>query len=1598
MKYVIRIFVSMLLLTATFFASAAVDSRGKEFMFAFPPNIVNSGNLTLFISSESSATGTVDIAGLGFLESFSINADTVHEISIPKQAQVSVANNIVDRGVHIVSDADITVYALNQYRYTTDAFLVLPVDTLGVEYINVSYDPVYPSQMLVTGVYDNTEVTITPSAPATGHSEDEPFTISLNSGQSYLIEGGQDLTGSIMSSTAPVSVQGAVKCAYIPRRTPACDHIVEMLPPVAALGKSFVTVPLASRKRGDAFRIVASENGTDVFINGVLKGTIDRGEFYEEILTIRSEITTSGPVYLAQYSLGQRYDSVISDPFMMLIPPSEQFLDHYNFSTLTSSVGFPNSFVNVVAPVSALDSMLLDGELVDSTLFLPIGDSGYVGAQIPMEEGSHNIVSSEAFGIYVYGFGSYDSYGYPGGMAFDLINSRGDAYPPGVKLELIGDYIIGYATDSEDSNANQTLDAGEDFNSNGIIDRRSEDTNDNGVIDDGEDLNGNGVLDRDRGIFRIELSEDATNLTLETDAFIPGRINANFVITRIDPAQPAEGTLNITDGAGNITSVPVDFFSKPYLSTVSVVSTFSNNQMELVQDSFNIEPVRIEDFGDYTEVEWQFDQFPADQTETLVYDLIMRNPVPGETRLVLHDLVLSYADVNGNPVVISLGTRAVTVAPSMLNLSTATDKIRYRAGETVKVQTPVQNLGDAEDSAQLNLVVLDSDGVLVTTLAEQPVVVATNSTLLIEDTSFDVGNIATGSYRVRAQLLNGTGDVLRQAEAPFLVVTESDGLIDLDSSVYTQQPTYSPWDKVDITAGLQNMASNSTVGGTIAELKVRAPDGQILLSEQKSLNSISPAAVHRFNFYLQLDNARSGDYQISWKALDEDGQSMTSAMATFRVEADSIKALVGDVRAVDDRIFHTGSTQCQFSINNRSGEDFESLQYATTLLQLDSQVVVNRDEAAAIVGAGEEINWVLDIDAPGRLYGGYSCVLEIKDGDSWQVLASDTFEIQQPLISSAMSSGGRGRVLVLSDAEPLCTGLESIDVALVLDEELAAKQRWKLELSDLSGEVLKETVVSSSKHGRSGYHYDRNHNRGLQLEAQFDDGRIKAHLEDDILKEGYLLTLTVNDRHSGRNKETLEQQWTLATHCGRSFDTESTDDGIQLIDWSEVRDDGSRAGKNQIADVNLEEQNQWLQQLLIDSGWQATQVHTADDFALEHRLGDYSSYVLLSNKVQLSKTVVKELREAVFAGKGLVVANGFGHRNYWLEPALGVSTLGHGTRAASIEVFSSALSEAWSGTFPVETSLNTLRVRDAETLGIFSGEADGGECQSDHDDDRNLGLKIGFSIENGGKNSPADGERMFSSRGYGHGDHHRHQRAAITGYQYGSGNSVLFGFDLLRQAYADGADGQYSSLLNSALLKVNPPESFIQSSPVQPVWVEWENQRGTVDAMSALTIPEGAELVFSGVFNNDEGSLVSRFNIENQQAVNSRIYIRLSDIGGAQTLVLNTTAIDGDQQTEQATVQLELKMAATPDWADTRNLFDELASNYWYHRKYRKILRSFDKAEAFIDKEKFDQAQNTLLKVADDLMKVDESEEASVVTARQQLQRHIQWVGQQLAQ
>ncbi len=391
----------------------------------------------MLLSAPREASGKIEIPGLHYSKEFNVKPGSVIVVRLPREVDPGNLNGatgqgIANLGIHVTSTDDISVYGLNQMKFTTDAYLALPVDALGKQYVVSGWQSSSAgqySQATLVASEDNTQLTIVPSVNLNAQLvQGVPFSVTLDKGQIYQLQAsnllGDDLTGTTVASTKPVALYSGNTCANVPVGFTACDHLVEQTPPTSTWGTSFVTLPLATRTKGDTFRFLASQNGTEVRVNGNIVATLNATTFIDFNLPSGARapftIEATKPILVTQFSNGQGYDGVAgADPFMVYVPPKEQFLADYTFAT--PATGFPSNFANVIIPTNGINGLQVDGTNADQSLFSPIGTSGYSGAQIPITNGSHSIKATVPFGLTVYGYSSFDSYGYTGGMSFARI-------------------------------------------------------------------------------------------------------------------------------------------------------------------------------------------------------------------------------------------------------------------------------------------------------------------------------------------------------------------------------------------------------------------------------------------------------------------------------------------------------------------------------------------------------------------------------------------------------------------------------------------------------------------------------------------------------------------------------------------------------------------------------------------------------------------------------------------------------------------------------------------------------------------------------------------------------------------------------------------------------------------------------------------------------------------------------------------------------------------------------------------------------------------------------------------------------------------------
>ncbi|MCA9697325.1 MAG: hypothetical protein KC431_07355, partial [Myxococcales bacterium] len=329
--------------------------------------------------------------------------------------------------------------------YTTDASLLLPTHSLGLNYIHLGWNAGYGSgsAMNIVATEDATTVTITPKfniaasngLPALPANVATP--VMLNKYDYIQVGAGNNqLTGTGIETDKPVAVFGGHTCGNVPNTgTTACDHIEEQIFPLETWGVNYVAGRNPPRGNEQmTWRIVASEDNTTVNFNppvsigastvlnaGQMVQFNDPGDFF---------VSADDPILVAGYMQGCTATGVPScpgDPYMVLMVPVEQYLDDYVFVVDTSYV---EDFAKLVRPAGAEVTVDCLG-IVPENRWTAIGASGYDFAVIDMNPGeascttgTNQASSPEGFGLTVSGQSYAASYAYPGGLALQEINPQ----------------------------------------------------------------------------------------------------------------------------------------------------------------------------------------------------------------------------------------------------------------------------------------------------------------------------------------------------------------------------------------------------------------------------------------------------------------------------------------------------------------------------------------------------------------------------------------------------------------------------------------------------------------------------------------------------------------------------------------------------------------------------------------------------------------------------------------------------------------------------------------------------------------------------------------------------------------------------------------------------------------------------------------------------------------------------------------------------------------------------------------------------------------------------------------------------------------------
>ncbi len=445
MKYLNPIFLALFIYAFGIFNvnAQSFSTQGKDFWLGYMENLSSPApTLDLYLSSNKATSGTVSVPLAGWSTNYTVTPGVVTHVLVPTTYMTSGSETVQSKGVHVVANDSISLYSMNYRSYSADGALILPTPTLGDDYYVLAIEGYstssYPSECLIIATQNNTTVEVTPSVKTKGgKAAGSPFTVTLQQGEVYPINASSnyDLTGTKIRSYggAPIAVYGGGMCAKVGGCS-YCDHIYEQMYPISTWGTDFILIPLKTRKE-DVYRIIASENGTSVTINGTSTLMLNAGQYYEfKVKQTAETVTASCPISMAQYTEGLSCDNVGGDPDIIMLSPNEQTLTDATIVEVGTGL-VTNFYINVMTKTANTSLVKLDGTSIASSFSTVAADPTYSYAQITTDSGAHVLKTDSGFIAYVYGFGATgvaESYGYAAGASlknltsFNII-SKGDS-------------------------------------------------------------------------------------------------------------------------------------------------------------------------------------------------------------------------------------------------------------------------------------------------------------------------------------------------------------------------------------------------------------------------------------------------------------------------------------------------------------------------------------------------------------------------------------------------------------------------------------------------------------------------------------------------------------------------------------------------------------------------------------------------------------------------------------------------------------------------------------------------------------------------------------------------------------------------------------------------------------------------------------------------------------------------------------------------------------------------------------------------------------------------------------------------------------------
>jgi hypothetical protein len=428
----------LLSLLASLAEAQVLPRSGTNFTFGIPEGADFQGGsatpstLLVNIVSEYDGKGIITSRS-GYCQEFSFSANKVTVLTLPNFLMQLTDLGKTNKGILFRTTEPVNVTFHDFLTEAGEATQIYPDNALDTSYRITSWglwnDPDdgenNHSQFLISAPYDGTDVTIVPSVLSLGnHQAGVPIHVTLNRGECYIVKADtsgvpliSSLTGSLVSSTKPVSIVTAITCAYNPLGVQSCDEILDEMLPRRITDTTFYVVPIIGPNEVNTI-LFTSESPTFWITSSTSVPFLGQNGRAQVNITTPDVFHLSAPAQCFLLTQGSSYASE-GDPSIVPILPASQFVDtmlwftpFFSDTFFSTPIPFDN-FVSVAYPTASEAQVKLDGKAI-SSVSTPqqINGTGISGTIVPILPGVHRLIAPVALGAITGGFATADGYSF----------------------------------------------------------------------------------------------------------------------------------------------------------------------------------------------------------------------------------------------------------------------------------------------------------------------------------------------------------------------------------------------------------------------------------------------------------------------------------------------------------------------------------------------------------------------------------------------------------------------------------------------------------------------------------------------------------------------------------------------------------------------------------------------------------------------------------------------------------------------------------------------------------------------------------------------------------------------------------------------------------------------------------------------------------------------------------------------------------------------------------------------------------------------------------------------------------------------------------